>query len=638
MRFLREKLGALSGEGRAKALAMMARLQHRIESFDDALRNVGRALDSGLRTPEVRWMHADVLRHLSRDDEALSVLEGLAGDAPDYAPAFLTRGVLMARSGEADKSLVLFDRYFDAVPEGERPAEAYVEHGRALRVARRFEESASRIVEALELDPFASEPYSELSQTLFRARRTRTAKLAQETYTKLSQRAMEEHVAEGLQRTGATALSLTQAAINAMARSRFLTAWRAYEEAVDAAPTEARIRVFFAELALRFHQPTLAAKIAFEGSANPEVQPKSGLLWVEARAALAKDDAFGALTLAQSALGDLVSEGDRGGYNAAQAPSEAVLLLVVESALQHGELETAQGMITSVSEPSRASWRLDYWVGRTALAAGEGDRAVQAFRRSFERGGQSEPDLGYWNARAVELIGRKEDALKQLRVFLDAHPLHLAALERFVRLREAGPNDPWLPRLEQARAHDARRKELERIVDGKKLGDVGAEILELGKILRGGKDPRAFDHFALAADLLPTSSEPIRYYMSLSTDPGEVFVRLHHLRRWLAIEPDSTEVLGAIASIYLELGVRLDEAERLAERLHELSPSARSYRLRAEIAIASDDLEHAKHIASEGLDRFPRDARLHAIRRGDFEAGKPTAGETQSEEAQPRRQ
>ncbi|MEM7264260.1 MAG: hypothetical protein AAF488_19905, partial [Planctomycetota bacterium] len=64
---------------------------------------------------------------------------------------------------------------------------------------------------------------------------------------------------------------------------------------------------------------------------------------------------------------------------------------------------------------------------------------------------------------------------------------------------------------------------------------------------------------------------------------------------------------------YVQLHVRLNEAQRLAERLHTIDPSRESYRLRAEVALALGDADTAQSIAGEGLERYDADTRLRDV-------------------------
>ena len=71
--------------------------------------------------------------------------------------------------------------------------------------------------------------------------------------------------------------------------------------------------------------------------------------------------------------------------------------------------------------------------------------------------------------------------------------------------------------------------------------------------------------------------------MGALTGLRETFIRLHTLRRILERASPDTEALKALARLYLDFGLRLDEAESLALRLQSLSPSDESAKLLADI-------------------------------------------------------
>jgi tetratricopeptide (TPR) repeat protein len=99
--------------------------------------------------------------------------------------------------------------------------------------------------------------------------------------------------------------------------------------------------------------------------------------------------------------------------------------------------------------------------------------------------------------------------------------------------------------------------------------------------------------------------------------PQDIFIRLHLLRRLLAIEPAHLAAHEEITSHYLKLQVRPGEAERLAARLHELAPSASSYRLRGEAARLAGKTEEARALLEAGVKAFPDDQALReALARG----------------------
>jgi tetratricopeptide (TPR) repeat protein len=288
----------------------------------------------------------------------------------------------------------------------------------------------------------------------------------------------------------------------------------------------------------------------------------------------------------------------------------------------------AESFIEPLARLFPSSWEPDYWRGRAALSKGEAPSALFHFAESARKGGSAFPDLGYWNAVALEKSGRAEESARQLEAFLASKPNHLAALEALARLPIAPEKRAQIEgRLPAMRAAQAAVESRIREADAQPLEQAGATTLEAAKLLYAARDPSAFDYYFLGADLVPRDGEAPRRILAGMTSPQDLFVRLHWLRRLLRIDPADPGALGGTATVYLRLGVKLQEAESLAEKLHAAAPSAASYRLRGEIALAQGEQEKARGIFREGLQRFPEDAQLRAAQ-GKFEATAAPGGDS----------
>jgi hypothetical protein len=157
---------------------------------------------------------------------------------------------------------------------------------------------------------------------------------------------------------------------------------------------------------------------------------------------------------------------------------------------------------------------------------------------------------------------------------------------------------------------EARRDELAASFQAKPLEETGAELLEMGKVLRRLGSPDHADFLFLAAEILPSSAEAHRLIVGSLKGSQDVFVRLRHLKKLLDLEPGDEQIPAAIAEVYSKLHVHLDEVERLAARSHEIKPSAASWRLRGEAAIRKGDVEKGKALLREGMAAFPGDKGL----------------------------
>jgi tetratricopeptide (TPR) repeat protein len=500
------------------------------------------------------------------------------------------------RSDNPAAALPLFDGYFKgAAPNDPEYKVALLEHARALRNVGKYQEAADRFALLLEDDPLEGAYYSGLAEALYRMHLRKEGRFVEEIYKLISQNAFEEHVEDRLRETGNTAFALGQRAANRMRQRRYLDAFRSFLGALEADRGDPRLRVFYADLCLRFSR-LRDARAVVNGAIQAGMKPASGLWWMLGRIALEAENAREALAALQNGAQVLQAEGDQGGPDKGQAREPAI----------------ARPAVARAAEVQASSWEPLYWLGRIELAAGAAPKALALFEEAQKRGAKSLIDLLHYQALALEAAGRREEAIAQLERVVQSQPGFVDSHKELVRLLASDParGKP----VEDAYAEAQRTREAirarERQADERPLGECGEIYLELGKLHFKVKDPRAFDDCFLASDLLPGSAEACRLILSGMKQPQDTLVRIHYLRRILELEPDSEEVLAGLAEIFAKLHVRLDEAALLAGKLHALKPTARSYRLRGEVALQRGEREHARGLLQQGLAAFPGDAGL----------------------------
>ncbi|MBI4605201.1 MAG: tetratricopeptide repeat protein, partial [Planctomycetes bacterium] len=338
----------------------------------------------------------------------------------------------------------------------------------------------------------------------------------------------------------------------------------------------------------------------------------SGVLWLKGLAHVQKDELREALRQLQLAAAALEREGNQGGEERGQAPVFPLNLAMGRCAIETGDLEGARAAIERAAQASPSSWEPSYWRGRIALAAGDPDGALQSFDDAARRGGRDLMDLGYYGALALARKGQVREALGRLKQVVERSPGFQLAYESFLGLArddpvEAARVESVLAELKAIRAELAAR---EKAVAAKPLEECGADYLEMAKLALRLKEPGAYNWLFLASDLLPESAEAAKLLVAGMKQPQDLFVRVHFLRRLLVIEPEGEGVLGALAEVYVKLHVRLEEARRLAERLHARRPSALSHRLLGKALALLGDREKGLEVLRSGLAAFPGDKDL----------------------------
>jgi hypothetical protein len=607
-KLLAARVDSLPAPERGRVRAAMARLHHRGEIYLKAIEDAEAARSLGAAGVETEYIRADCLRRIERLGEAREALEKLVQAEPAYHRARFSLGALLARAADPGAALPHFDAYFAAAsPSEPEYEEALEEHGRALRGAGKFRESADRFVALLEKDPLNGDLYSELALALYRQRLKREGRFVEEIWKLVSRTGFQEYVERGLERTGMTALALGQRAANRQRQRRFLEAFRSFRQAALIESEHPLLPLYLAELALRFRRFREAAAAAEKGIAEGR-KPSSGLHWVAARARLEAGDAAGALAAAGRAAAEIGREGSVG-VERGQASFLSVQIVRVRAALESGDLEGAAAAAATAEAAAPASWEPLYWRGRILLARGDAAGALPLFAEAARRGGEA-ADLRYWNGKALEAAGRVEEALASFAGAVQASPGHVDAHEALARLAPPAEKKAREEALAGWRETRDRVRRLEEELQTAPLEESGERYLELGKLYLKRKDPLAFDFFFLAADLLPRNAEPLLLLLGGMRQSQDIFIRLHLLRRLLEIDASDPGAHEEIASHYIKFQVRLDEAARLARRLHEMRPSAASYRLQGEAARLSGNRAEARAFLEEGVKAYPGEKAL----------------------------
>jgi tetratricopeptide (TPR) repeat protein len=608
-RLVAARLSSLEPARRGEARLAVARFYHRAEVYGPALDAAEAVLRDDPGSLEALYLQGDCLRRLQRLSEAEPALEKLLVRAPKHHRARLSLACIRFRSGDPAESLPLFEAYFKAAAGDEKEyGEALLEHGRALRAAGRFQEAADRFTLLLEKDPLDAPLYSELASTLYRERLRREGRFVEEIYKIISQSGFEEHVEKGLEKTGASAFALAQRAANRIRQRRFLAAFQCYRRAVELDPQNALIRYHAAGLSLRFHRRAEALSFLTDG-VPPDVRPASGIRWLKGCVLIEGGVPSAALEAAREGTLALAREGDLGGIERGQASPFSLSLVTARAALEAGRLEAAAEAADAALAQIPQSWEPHYWRGRIEFARGDAASALPRLEEAVRRGGQGLPDLLLYRALALEKIGRREEAARELRGLAQAKPGYLPVYEPLLRL--AGGADAGLEESHRKLREAGREAEaLERSLEKEPLLNSGEGYLKLGKLNLVLRDPVAFDFLFLASDLVPANAEALRLLLSGMREPQDLFVRISLLRRLLAIEPGDPAVLGELAERYLWLHVRLEEATRLAGELHRLRPSAWSHRLCGELELAAGRREAGIETLRRGLQAFPSDSPL----------------------------
>ncbi len=613
--FLRSSASGVRKSDQGRLQLEVARLYHRANVHESALSAAEEAIRLGVADPDAAYVEADSLRALVKPG-AEEKLSALLAKTPDHLEARLALARVRLRSNLPQSALPLFDEYFKGAKPGDPSFKvALLEHARALRNVGRYQDSADRYALLLEGDPLEGAYYSGLSECLYRMKLRKEGRFVEEIYKVISQSAFEEHVEDRLRETGNTAFALGQRAINRTRQHRYLEAFQSYHDALAVDQGDARIRTFYSDLAIQFRRLHEAREALGEGLKKGS-QPASGLWWMLGRVALEEEDSAGAVSAFQGSLKALQAEGPQGGgVELGQAPAFSVHLALARAAIESGANAVARQAASRARELLPASWEPAYWLARVELLEGKPSEALKLLAEAAEKGGRDFADLAVCSQAASAQLGKREEAIAKLEALIQAQPGLRPAYEELRRIAKAGGS--LAAGTEQLCAQfDAVRSEIRDLdarLQTQPLSSCGEIYALLGRRYLSLKDPRAFDYFFLAADLLPRNAEMARLLVSGLKQSQDIFVRMRYLRRLVDLEPGDESALSQLSGLYLKLHVRIDEAERLAERLHALKPTAESHRLRAEAVLLRGDASRARELLTRAIADFPGDSALRDL-------------------------
>lgn len=126
-----------------QTLADLSRHEEAITAFDEAL-----AIDASYLVASGN--KAVSLANLRRREESLEVLDGLMRVHADLPSRFLWKGRVLEALRDIDQALTAYRTYADATP---KRVEGWIELGRCLATAKRYEESVEAYDKALSLNP-----------------------------------------------------------------------------------------------------------------------------------------------------------------------------------------------------------------------------------------------------------------------------------------------------------------------------------------------------------------------------------------------------------------------------------------------------------------------------------------------------
>ena len=618
MAALEARLAGASGTERGRLLAEFARLQLDAGHDDRALASAREAERLGVATAEVLHVAGESLHRRLDLVAARATLERAVASDPSHSGARRTLAAVLTRQGEFERAVALWEDLRDEGAPATDEIASLLDYGRALRGAGRRQDAADCFARVLENDPAETAAYSELAQTLYRMRLRREARFVEEIYQDVSQRAFEEHVGEGLARSGRVLFALGQRAYLRTTERRFLDAIRLYEEALALEEKDVRIAIHHATLCARFFRHR-EADAALEAALEEGTEPRSGVLFTRARLLLERkggdegERARAALPELEGARGALEREVDQGGEAKGQAPVLGLALVEAKAALLAGRLERAGGAVARAGKLAPDRWETHYWRGRVALQAGDLEAAERAFQDAERRDAAATfAELSYWYGHLLERLERRDDALLRYQTALRADLADTRPLAAIVPLLPPGASDT-------ARAHDlldeARRREsvlrdLEERIDRTPLTDCGPLYLEHARSALAVSPAAAVDTLFLAADLMPSNTEVRELLLRSLRHPSDTFRRVALLRRLLELDPGNLEAAMSLAGIELQLHVLLDDAEKLARRVHAARPSALSYRLLAEVLLRRERAGEALRLIEEGVKEHPNDSPL----------------------------
>ncbi len=537
---------------------------------------------------EVLFFLGDGQRVTQHYEEALATLKKLLARAPDHPQGNLAAAYVLARLGRSEEALPLFEKFLALHPDAAGGLEAEVEYSRALRRTGKVRPAAEHLARVLEANPHHLPALAEAAQVFNNLGKAELARELRRLYQKLArlghQLSSDDETklyATGPRRPGGRARQALQAAD----RREFLKAIAGLKAALAENPGDAIVARALAKLWLRLKRfeelKELAAGLSARGAGADDLH----LLLAESLESLGRaEEARREAALAMAALDKVPSTaGEEEGL-----PPLEIGLRAVRLALDSGaDAGTASAWIQKAGPLAAEDPRLALYQARLALQLGDGKGALarlDSLPKDFQ---ETAVELRRVRAEASGLSGDLKSAAREIMALIKEAPGSLENFAAFERIFGARAGEPEVARvLDMKRRLEAQRDQIAKLVleaAGTAL-DRGAPLyLELGrKAAALGDREAALDFLFLAADLDPKDAEALSALSSMLGAPGEVFLMINVLRRMIerlpAAASRSAPALAALVQAYLDLDLRLEEAEELAARLVAIQPGEESAR------------------------------------------------------------
>ena len=607
------RLRLAGGEPGPAAQAILARAYHQTKRWSLSIKSAEAALEDQPNDPELLYLKADSLRNIEEPLAARELLETVLERVPDHWEAKLSLGRILQRTTSPAEAIELFESYLGNAPANHYLAEeARLEYGRALRSLRRHQDAADQFAILLEREPSNNVYYSELSSTLYRMRLRPQAQLLEEIYRVFSEQAFEEHVEKGLFANGRDGVAMGQRAWNRRNQKRFLEAFTAYEEALALNPEDPRIKIYFADLCLKFERHQQALEVIEKGLRNPR-GPISGLLAASGKIHLfAGRDQQAAASLKQS-IEALRQEGNLGGYARGQADGLVLYNNLAEALINLADLAGAGKLLAATRKAGMGSSRYLFLAGKLALKSGRVDTALAYFEKALQVAKSPQGPLVCWKAAALARGGKTAEALSLL---LDPGS-PAGSPEIYDMVLAALPGDhPDRGKLEELNArHQLSSQHLSNLQQKLQALDIRdtdcARVLsELADAYEKRGNPAALDYYFLASDIDSSNPAVLKRLLKELDEKRHYFTRMRLLRNLKDAAPGDPQALARLSSMYLELHVRLNDAREMALRCLEARPDPDSHILASRASLLQGDRKEAKRLLEKGLQLAPGNERL----------------------------
>lgn len=239
--------------------------------------------------------------------------------------------------------------------------------------------------------------------------------------------------------------------------------------------------------------------------------------------------------------------------------ARTVLLDLAALALDRGDAPASERWLGEAAAlgPAGASDR--WWYLRGGVLIEEG-RWQDLLDELGPLGDESPLPLDLFRARALAALGRTEEARRHLaraEPSSAGRPLFLAARAEILSL-EGDPRGA--EERKQARDQERRERthrEMRRGVGGLSRGAVPPALLSLAtEALSLGLQEEAFRSVRLAVALAPRSPEALRQAADLHRNPEDVLLRIHFLRRLLALRPGEAAARAELSEALEPFGSR----------------------------------------------------------------------------------